>query len=294
MILFLQNNLLEFLTYIVLAGAFASFWVFENKKVPSVLFAISSLFGLVSNQIGWWFLPSTLILGACLFLFYFETKKPYIRVFLFFIITTIAVLLFLHKVPGYNNWQVLSDIKLSERSANFSFWLNFDKPIIGFLLLLLTYKPIRKLSEWKEIFSKDCCLFYGLSILVILALGLLSSYLVFDPKIVGYKFLFLWSLKMLFFTVIVEELFFRFFIQNNIIKLLSSLKNGKILGLILSSFIFGIFHLPAGILFAVLAFVAGLLYGGIYLKTNRLESAILLHFAINFIHLIFFSYPSLA
>ncbi|MES2677214.1 MAG: CPBP family glutamic-type intramembrane protease [Pseudomonadota bacterium] len=294
MALFFQNNLLEFLTYIVLAGAFASFWVFENKKVSGVLFVIASLFGLVSNQIEWWFLVSTLVVGACVFWFYSEIKKPYIRVFLFFIITTIAVLLFLHKVPGYNNWQVWSDVKLSEKSASFSFWLNFDKPIIGFLLLLFAYQPVRKLSEWREIFSKDCCLFYGLSILVILVLGLLSSYLVFDPKIVGYKFLFLWSLKMLFFTTIVEELFFRFFIQNNAIKLLSNLKNGKILGLILSSFIFGIFHLPAGILFAALAFLAGLLYGGIYLKTNRLESAILLHFAVNFIHLIFFAYPSLA
>jgi len=294
MILFLQNNLLEFFTYIVMASAFMSFWAFKDNKVSIALFLVSSLLGMISSQIEWSFLLSLLILGACVFVFYSDTQKRYLKILLFFVIITISVLLFLHKIPGYNNWQVLPNVKLSDNSTNFSFWLNFDKPIIGFLLLLFAYQPIKKLAEWKSIFSKDCWLFYCCSILTLLVCGTISSYLVFDLKTIDYKFLLIWSLKMLFFTVLVEELFFRFFIQNNIILSLSNFKNGKIYGLILSSFIFGIFHLPAGILFAVLAFVAGLFYGGIYLKTNRLESAIFLHFSINFIHLIFFSYPSLA
>jgi hypothetical protein len=295
--LLLQNNLLEFLafsTYLVLATSFLSFWTFKDKKVALTLFALSSVFGLISSQIEWWFLLSMLPLGMCLFLFHFEAKKPLIKLFLFLTILIIVILLFLHKVPGYNNWQFLPDLKLSAASANFSFWLNFDKPIVGFLLLLFVFKPIQKLSDWKIIFSRQNQLFYLGSILILLICGLASSYLVLDLKIINYQFLLLWSIKMLFFTVIVEELFFRFFIQDNIIKSLKNLKNGKIIGLFLSSLIFGLVHLPAGILFAFLAFIAGLLYGGIYLKTNRLESAILLHFVINFIHLIFFSYPAIS
>jgi len=291
---FLQNNLLEFFTYFILASSFASFWIVKDKRISVGLFLVSSLLGLVCNQINWWFLLSIFPLGACLFLLHFEAKKPYVRLLLFLIITIITILLFLHKIPGYNNWQVFPNLKLSSNSANFNFWLNFDKPIIGFLLLLFAYKPIQKISDWKLIFGKEYQSFYLLSILILLIIGIFSSYLVFDLKTIDVGFLALWSLKMLFFTVIVEELFFRFFIQDNIIQALGNSKSSKIIGLILASFIFGIFHLPAGILFAALAFVAGLMYGGIYLKTNRLESAIGLHFLVNFIHLIFFSYPSLA
>jgi membrane protease YdiL (CAAX protease family) len=290
----LQNNLFDFLTYLTLATSIMSFWVVKDKKIPIGLFLISAAFGLVSNQIEYWFLLSILPLGVCLFLFHFEAKKPYVRLLLFLAIVTITILLLIHKIHGYNNWQILPDVKLSDNSTNYSFWLNFDKPIIGFLLLLFIYKPIRKLADWKEIFKKEYLPFYLKSILILLTLGIFSSYLVFDLKTIDFGFLALWSFKMLFFTVIIEELFFRFFIQNNIIKSLGNIKNAKIIGVIISSLIFGVFHLPAGILFALLAFVAGLIYGGIYLKTNRLESAILLHFLVNFIHLIFFSYPSSA
>ncbi len=42
-----------------------------------------------------------------------------------------------------------------------------------------------------------------------------------------------------------------------------------------------------------LATIAGLFYGYAYWKTNRLEASILVHFGLNLIHFVAFSYPAL-
>jgi membrane protease YdiL (CAAX protease family) len=58
-----------------------------------------------------------------------------------------------------------------------------------------------------------------------------------------------------------------------------------------SSLLFGLAHFGGGFEYIFLAFIAGLFYGAVYLKTNKIESAILLHFFINFAHLLLLSYP---
>ena len=70
-------------------------------------------------------------------------------------------------------------------------------------------------------------------------------------------------------------------------------KYSKILSCIVASLIFSLIHYYGGIIFMILSFIAGLFFGGIYLKTRNIQSAIILHFLINFTHLLFFSYPSL-
>jgi membrane protease YdiL (CAAX protease family) len=44
----------------------------------------------------------------------------------------------------------------------------------------------------------------------------------------------------------------------------------------------------------LLATVAGLFYGAAYLRTRRIEGAILTHFALNAVHFLAFTYPALA
>ena len=43
----------------------------------------------------------------------------------------------------------------------------------------------------------------------------------------------------------------------------------------------------------VMVALAGMGYGFAYLKTRRIEAAVLVHFLVNFTHLLFFSYPML-
>jgi uncharacterized protein len=288
----LQNNLLELVTYVSLVFAFVSFWLVGDRKFPLGFFVLSILFALISNQIGLLALLPIALITISLHYFYQAKLSFWIKFILFLVIVITTILLFAHKLPEYNNWLVFPNLKLSESSADFNFWINFDKPMVGFLLLLIAYQPIRKWTDCRKMFSEGFWIFVVITIFTLLIFGINASYLVFDPKLPDVKFMSFWFVKMLFFTVIVEELFFRFFIQDNIVGLLTKLKYGKIIGLVLTSFLFGLCHLPAGIILATLAFISGLLYGGIYLITKRLEAAVLLHFTVNFIHLICFSYPS--
>lgn len=43
----------------------------------------------------------------------------------------------------------------------------------------------------------------------------------------------------------------------------------------------------------LLAFVAGMGYGWIYYRAKRIEASILTHFTLNFLHILFFTYPAL-
>ncbi len=290
MISIFQEFPLQILTYFILVLTFASFWISTDKRVPVVFFSISILLGLSAGSIDYIALLSIAIIGGLTYFFYQKKLSPIARVFLFISIFAVTILIFLHKMPGFSNWQVYPEIKLSEKSASFPFWLNFDKPLIAFFLLLFAYSPLTKLAEYKDIIKKSFPFLLGL-IVVLFVFGTALQYVVFDPKLPSFDVTFLWAIKMLFFTALVEEFFFRFFIQNNVILVFKKFKHGQLIGLLLSSLLFGLFHFSGGISFVFLAFISGLIYGGVYLKTKRLESAILVHFVVNFMHFIFFSYP---
>jgi uncharacterized protein len=59
-----------------------------------------------------------------------------------------------------------------------------------------------------------------------------------------------------------------------------------------ASVLFGGVHLGGGIEFALLATLAGLGYGTVYYWTGRLHYAVLLHFAVNAVHLLAFAAPA--
>jgi membrane protease YdiL (CAAX protease family) len=50
-------------------------------------------------------------------------------------------------------------------------------------------------------------------------------------------------------------------------------------------------HFQGGLVYMALACLAGFFYGFAFLKTNKIQSSILLHFAFNTIHFLLFTYP---
>jgi hypothetical protein len=290
MIDLLHEYLLQIVTYFTLAISLSSFWISTDKRIPVVLFFISVVAGLIAGSINYLSLASIVTFGVLTYLFYQKNFSTSIKTLLFFSILILTILTFLHKVPGYDNWQAVKDIKLSKNSAAFEMWFNFDKPLIAFFLLLFAYKPISKIVQYKEIFNRIFLFFVPL-IMVLSIFGTAIGYVVFDPKLPSFTLILLWMVKILFFTVIAEEFFFRFFIQNNLTAIFKKFKHAEIWGLILASLIFGLFHFSGGWAFVFLAFISGLLYGGVYLRTKYIESAILLHFLLNLTHFFFFSYP---
>jgi len=286
----LQQFPWEISVFSVLLLTFISFWLSESKILPLVLFLISVVFGIVGGVLVYLSLISIAAFAILTYLFYQKNLPRLVKFTVFIAIFALTILTFLHLVPGYNNWQAYSDIKLSDKSPSFPLWFNFDKSLIAFFLLTFAYSPLRDSSKYKEIITKTLP-FFGYLFITLFVFGAFLGYVVFDPKLPETEISLLWIIRMLFFTVLAEELFFRFFLQNNIIEVLKKFKNGQIIGLIISSLLFGLFHFSGGLNFVILASISGFLYGLVYIRTKYLESAILLHFVINLLHFFLFSYP---
>ena len=131
----------------------------------------------------------------------------------------------------------------------------------------------------------------GLLAAIMLPLALTTHYVRFDPKIASGAYL--WILNNLFFVTFAEEALFRGFIQGGLSKLAARSNYSRWLPLIVSSLTFGLAHYQGGLPYIGLATIAGLFYGYTYDRTKRLEGAMLVHFGLNLVHFLFFSYPSL-
>ncbi|MGY3885007.1 CPBP family intramembrane glutamic endopeptidase [Aeromonas aquatica] len=191
-----------------------------------------------------------------------------------------AIALTLHLVPGFDNPRVLDRVLAGPASVPFSLYLNLDKPLIFFGLLLAWPAllgpggPIR----WRPL---------ALLILPLAALLLLAWQLgALKPELGLPHWWWLFALNNLLFTCVAEEALFRGFIQQAIAK-----RRQIWVGILIASLLFGAAHLAGGPLLMLFAALAGACYGLAFLWSGRLSVAILLHFLFNFAHLAFFTYP---
>jgi membrane protease YdiL (CAAX protease family) len=225
------------------------------------------VFGLNFLMHGYDLLALSLMV-LCLALWRFEN--------LFFLAIPLAFLFKLHLVPGFHNLQLTSN-----------FWLNLDSPLLG-LFPLIHFQKLSNLlnrSQFYDSFVRPLpWILLVISSIAVLALS--TQVVVFDPKIPSHFGLRLFA--NLFLTTIPEEAFFRGYIQHK----LQTFFNNKWAGLVLSSLIFTVAHFFWYPTWSLLAFVGvvSVVYGAIYLVTQRLESAIFCHFSFNVIHMTLFSY----
>ena len=61
--------------------------------------------------------------------------------------------------------------------------------------------------------------------------------------------------------------------------------------LIIASGIFGAAHFRGGLIYVGMATFSGICYGSVYQETQRLSCAMRIHFSLNLIHILFFTYP---
>ena len=195
----------------------------------------------------------------------------------------IALTLLSHFVPGFNNLKVLDNVRAGALSAPFSLYYNFDKALIPFILLaimptLFSCKPLRRgqLSHW-------LLLIVALPVLLLLATAAGGL----KPELHYPAWFWQFVLSNLFFVSLAEEALFRGYLQRRLSQLI-----GPISGLLISALLFGISHLAGGTLLVVFASLAGVIYGLAWMWTGSLWVATLLHFSLNLLHLLFFTYPA--
>ena len=215
------------------------------------------------------------------------------RFVLVILTAAISIGLLAHLLPGFHNWNIVNHFKLSADSTPFTLFLNFDKPFIGFFVLALGFPLIRNLRDFGNLMKVAIPLTLC-GVVILATLALYSGLIRWDPKLP--RIFWFFAIENLIFVCIIEEAFWRGFLQNEFSEILKRWKAfGSLLAVIITAILFTILHyfwVPS-IPFLSLVFVAGLIYGGIYQLTDSLEASIFCHWVFNLIHFVLFTYPVL-
>ena len=191
-----------------------------------------------------------------------------------------AMALTLHLVPGFDNLKVLDRVQAGPASVPFTLYLNLDKPLIFFGLLL----------AWPALLGPGGTMRWRPLALLMLPLAalLITAWLLgaLKPEVGLPHWWWLFAFNNLLFTCVAEEALFRGLIQQGVAS-----RSKPWLGLLVASLLFGAAHLAGGPLLVLFAALAGACYGLAFQLSGRLSVAILLHFLFNFAHLALFTYP---
>lgn len=194
--------------------------------------------------------------------------------------------LILHLYPGINNLLVLDHVNSGPLSRPFTLYFNIDKPMLIFALLLLVPNIVSNNEyNWHHLSlsrMQKSIIGGGLITLPLLAWALQLV----QPEFTLPSWWWIFAINNLIFTCVAEEVLFRGYIQGLLCK-----KLAPPMAIIIASVLFGLAHFAGGPLFIIIATLAGILYGLSYYWTKKITVAIVVHFAFNLLHLIFFTYP---
>jgi membrane protease YdiL (CAAX protease family) len=280
------------LSYGFLCLSVVLLWLPGNDKIPSWSFAllISIILGLISHQLE--LVAIIPIIFLALAVYYSQAGKTHAFVHLIakIIIIVLSVGLVTHQFPGFHNLNVLDHVYISTNAIPFTLYLNYDKTVVGIIILGITAHLISSKKEWLDLF-KQVMVKAPIVILLVLVAAFILKFLKFDPKIP--HSIFIWAVTNLLFACMAEEAFFRAFLQKNLSLMMRKIKFGHYWALLIAAILFGLSHYAGGARYVILATLAGIGYGWVYLTTKRIEGSILTHFGLNLVHFLFFTYPAL-
>jgi len=215
----------------------------------------------------------------------------------FFCIVTIFFGVLHHQLPGFFNVCALSYYKVSEHFVPYTMWFNFDRTLLAMVLCM--YGVLR--TQHAESFHRNPATVvwilasFAATITGVALCALRIGYIEWDIKWPSIQVL--WSINNIFFVCLVEEIWFRGFLQGQIKQGFTRVLSPNVMGcrphILAAAVIFGIDHaIKGGPVYGALAVLVGLFYGIVYDQTGRIQYAWADHFLFNLLHLILFTYPA--
>ena len=204
------------------------------------------------------------------------------------IVLTFEMLLH-HKLPGFHNFCALSGVSTSPSAIPYTMWFNFDRTFAA-MVLAQSIPSLKSLiprpMSWSWFGGLLALCVVGLS-----SLGCITGYVALDFK--WPECTTIWCVNNLLFVCFAEEIFFRAFLQTQFYNRFPMQWCRYGVPIVASAICFGIDHaVKSGPMYGIFTLIAGLFYGYIYQRWQKILYAILFHFLLNLIHFIFLTYPA--
>ncbi|VVE85113.1 CPBP family intramembrane glutamic endopeptidase [Pandoraea sputorum] len=277
-----------FVPWIAIFPAALALWWPAGRRWSLGLLALGYGAALMSGQIdAWALLPITALLAAA---YAVSPQRPrYLHGFGHAVFLGLAIALSLHWLPGFHNPRVIGPERFTADALPFTMYLNLDKPLVGFWLLLVLPWIRRPQAGWKSLRAGLGALVMILPIcgLTAVLLGLVKWAPKWPPTS-G-----LWLLNNLLLVTLVEEALFRGYLQGGLRRWLRAQPYAEEIALGVAAILFGLAHVAGGWPWMGLATLAGLGYGLAY-RVGGLPAAVLAHAGLNVAHFFLLTYPMLA
>lgn len=265
------------------ASLFAILGAPRRIFLPPLLLAYAGAAGL--GYLSW---PALLPIALLLLAAFLLLRTPYAWAGHGLLVLT-SVTLALHGFAGFDNVQLMRAQVLSPGAVPFSWYLNFDKPLIGFWLLAL-WPHIAQRQPWR-LSLPSAILGIVVAVLLIVPLAVWLGVLTWAPKWPDLGWL--WLINNVLLVAMAEEAFFRGYLQTRLRALWQAKPYGNLAALIVAALAFALAHAAGGWQWVLLAMLAGLCNGVVY-RYGGLLAAMGAHAGLNALHFALLTYPMLS
>ena len=198
----------------------------------------------------------------------------------------LAALLFLHLLPGFHNPQVIAPAPLSPDAVPFGMYLNLDKPLVAFWVVLALAPPMAAAGVRATLSA--AVLAWAAAVLACLGAALAMGVVEWAPKWPASGWI--WLINNALLVTLAEEALFRGYVQQRLSDWWRGHSWGAWTALAVSAALFGLAHYAGGWQWMLLAGLAGAAYGAAY-HYGGLGAAVLAHLGLNAAHFGLFTYP---